>query len=251
MVDYYIEQGAWEQILLFLIETKGIHTKNENSLRRFVEGVWYVLRGGCQWRLLPSCYGHWRAVHRRFKAWSDRGIWEGILVCVSKDYDGESVMIDATVVRAHPCACGYKRDSQDHEALGRSKGGFTTKIHAVVDALGQALRFTLTPGQHHDITQASALLEGFENTNVIADKAYDSDALMDQLKKQHCTPIIPPRSNRKIPRDYDKHLYKERHLIECFFNKIKHFRRVFSRFDKDVRSFMSFLCFASALIWLR
>jgi transposase len=250
-MDYSIEQRAWEQILSFLITFKGIHTKNEEGLRRFIEGVWYVMRGGCQWRLLPVHYGQWRSVHRRFKCWAERGVWTGMLAHVSKDYDGESVMIDATIVRAHPCAAGYQKGQHEREALGRSKGGFTTKIHAVVDALGQALRFTLTPGQRHDITQASQLLEGFEDTQVIADKAYDSDSLIDQLERQNCKAVIPSRSNRKKTRDYDAHLYKERHLIECFFNKIKHFRRVFSRFDKDARSFMAFLCFASSLIWLR
>lgn len=160
-------------------------------------------------------------------------------------------MIDATIVRAHPCAAGYEKGQQDREALGRSKGGFTTKIHAVVDALGQALRFTLTPGQRHDITQASELLEGFEKAQVIADNGYDSNALIEQLEKQNCKPVIPPRSNRKTPREYDKDVYKERHLIECFFNKIKHFRRVFSRFDKKAATYMGFLAFASVIIWLR
>jgi transposase len=137
------------------------------------------------------------------------------------------------------------------KSLGRSKGGFTTKIHAVVDALGQALRFTLTAGQRQDITQASHLLEGFENTQVIADKGYDSNAFIQQLENQNCIAVIPPRSNRKTPREYDKHLYKERHLVECFFNKIKHFRRVFSRFDKKASSFMGFLAYASIILWLR
>jgi transposase len=146
---------------------------------------------------------------------------------------------------------GYKKDSQAEQALGRSKGGFTTKIHAVVDALGQALRFSLTAGQRHDITQAPHLIEGFKNSNVIADKGYDSKAFIGQIEKQHCTPVIPPRSNRKDPRHYDEHLYKERHLVECFFNKIKHFRRVFSRFDKKASSFMGFLADASILLWLR
>jgi transposase len=160
-------------------------------------------------------------------------------------------MIDATIVRAHPCAAGYEKGQHEREALGRSKGGFTRKIHGVVDALGQALRFSLTPGQRHDITQAPHLIEGFENTNVIADKGYDSKAFIEQIKKQHCTPVIPPRSNRKDPREYDPHLYKERHLVECFFNKIKHFRRVFSRFDKKASSFMGFLAYASIILWLR
>ena len=92
-----------------------------------------------------------------------------------------------------------------------------------------------------DTTQASTLLQGFEKANVIADKAYDSNALIDQIQQQKCIPVIPPRYNRKILRSYD----------ECFFNKIKHFRRIFSRFDKKASSFFGFLAYASIILWLR
>jgi transposase len=216
-----------------------------------MEAVHFILKTGAQWRELPTSYGKWRSIHKRVEAWNRKGIFSQILQYFSKDFDGESVMIDASNVRAHPCAAGYKKNSQAREALGRSKGGFTTKIHVVVDALGQALRFALTPGQRHDITQAPELLKDFTQANVIADKGYDSNALIEQIQNQNCTPVIPPRSNRKTPRHYDKHLYKERHLVECFFNKIKHFRRVFSRFDKKASSYMGFLTFASIILWLR
>jgi transposase len=114
----------------------------------------------------------------------------------------------------------------------RSKAEVTTKIHVGVDVLGQVLRFSLAPGQRHDIIQAPALLQGFENTNIIADKKYDSNTLMAQIQQQKGVPVISSRSNRKIPRGYDEHLYKEHHLVECCFNKITHFRTIFSRFDK-------------------
>ncbi len=165
--------------------------------------------------------------------------------------DTEAIMIDATIVRFHACAAGYKKNSHGSEALGRSKGGFTTKIHTAVDALGNPLRFTLTPGQRHDITQAEHLTEQATDTTIIADKAYDSDTFVEALKNKGCTIVIPPRRNRKTPRHYDKHLYKERHLIECFFSKIKYFRRIFSRFDKAAQTFLGFLNFVGTLIWLR
>ena len=85
----------------------------------------------------------------------------------------------------------------------------------------------------------------------MADTAYDSDAFLSELRDSGAVPIIPPRSNRKEQRAYDKHLYRERHLVECFFNKIKHYRRIFSRFDKLDRSYMGFLSFFGAVIWLR
>ena len=250
-MDYYLKTQEWEQIIAILRTRKDIKTKNESKLRRFIEAIWYMARSGCQWRLLPNIYGSWRAVHMRFKNWSDKGIWADLFEQVRVDPDMEATMIDATMVRAHACSAGYKKDSQDQEALGRSKGGFTTKIHALVDALGNPLRFILTPGQRHDITQANSLVQDIQNTMLLADKGYDSNALVQKLEEQKTIAVIPSKKNRKQQRDYDKHVYKERHLIECFFGKVKHFRRVFSRFDKTATAFMSFLQFVGVLIWLR
>jgi transposase len=160
-------------------------------------------------------------------------------------------MIDGSVIRAHACASGYKKNGQEEQALGRSKGGFSTKIHALVDALGLPIRFTLTPGQSSEINQAPELIKGISGANIIGDKAFDSNSFIDQIISQGCTPVIPPRSNRKVQRDVDYYLYKERHLIECFFSKVKQFRRIFSRFDKTAVAYMGFLAFASAIIWLR
>lgn len=164
------------------------------------------MRTGAQWRELPKYYGKWRSTHKRFEQWYHKGLWNQILIYFTEGYDGESVMIDSTIIRAHPCASGYEKDQHIRECLGRNKGSFTTKIHMVVNALGQALRFSLMPGQRHDITQASSLLQGFEHAHVIADKAYDANALIDQIQSQNCVPVIPSRSNRKVPRDYDEHL---------------------------------------------
>jgi transposase len=160
-------------------------------------------------------------------------------------------MIDSTIIRAHACAAGLKKESQSSEALGRSKGGFTTKIHAVVDGLGNPLRFQLTPGQRQDITQAPDMIKDFSQSKILADKGYDAKSLIEQLQQQNCEAVIPPKKNRKEQRFYDMESYKERHLIECFFGKLKYYRRVFSRFEKSASAFMSFLCFAGALIWLR
>ena len=113
------------------------------------------------------------------------------------------------------------------------------------------MRFRLTAGQASDIGQGPALIQDFSCDFVIADKGYDSDAFVAQIQAQGATAVIPPRSNRKEQRDYDKHLYRERHLVECFINKLKHFRRVFSRFEKLAKNYLSFVYFASALIWLR
>lgn len=117
--------------------------------------------------------------------------------------------------------------------------------------MGNALRFTLSVGQRHDITQAYNLIEGFNFERVIADTAYDAEHFLETIRQVFAEAIIPPRSNRKELREIDRHLYKERHLAECFIGKLKHFRRVFSRFDKLAKNYLSFIHFASSLIWLR
>ena len=139
------------------------------------------------------------------------------------------------------------------EALGRSRGGFGTKVHAITDALGNPLDFVLTGGQASDIGKADRWLELTpEGTEAfVGDKGYDSDALVQAIEARGMEPVIPPRSHRTTPREVNWWVYKERHLIECFFNKIKHYRRIFSRFEKLARNYMGFLRFVSALIWLR
>jgi transposase len=147
--------------------------------------------------------------------------------------------------------CTQKNGGQAAQALGRSRGGFSTKIHLNVDALGNPLRFLVTAGQCHDSTQAAALITALVFDRLIADKSYDVDAFLQLLAERGAEAVIPPRSNRKEQREYDKHLYNERHLIECFINKIKHYRRIFSRFEKLAKRYLSFLSFVGALIWLR
>ena len=120
-----------------------------------------------------------------------------------------------------------------------------------VDALGNPLRFTLTGGQRHDITQAESLIVDFECEFVIADRSYDAADFLQTIIDSGAVPVIPPRANRTQQRDYDEWLYRERHLVECFIGKIKHYRRIFSRFEKLASRFLGFLSFVGALIWLR
>ncbi len=149
------------------------------------------------------------------------------------------------------CGRVKKNGEQSEQALGRSRGGFSTKIHILVDGVGNPLRFLLTAGQRNDITQAEALLASYAYEVVIADAAYDADHLLATIADNDAQAVIPPRAHRTQQRDYDEHLYKERHLVECFINKIKWFRRIFTRFEKLARRYAAFLHLAAALIWLR
>ena len=113
------------------------------------------------------------------------------------------------------------------------------------------MRFILTGGERNDITQAEALTKDFAAGYVIADKGYDADSFVLHLKGQDSQAVIPSRATNKVQREIDTHLYKERHLIENQIGQLKHFRRVFSRFDKLAKNYLSFIHFASTLIWRR
>ena len=147
--------------------------------------------------------------------------------------------------------CCRRTKKEGAQSLGRSRGGFSTKIHLATDALGNALRFILTGGERNDITQAELLVNGLSANYVIADKGYDAEAFVLKLKARNCKVVIPSRSNHKVQRKIDEHLYKERHLIENQIGKLKHFRRVFSRFDKLAKNYLSFIYLASTVVWLR
>ena len=147
--------------------------------------------------------------------------------------------------------CFRRTKKHGTQSLGRSGGGFSTKIHLACDALGNALRFILTGGERNDITQAANLIENFSAEAVLADKGYDANDFIRQIEARNSVVVIPSKINRKVQRSIDENLYKERHLIENQIGKLKHFRRVFSRFDKLAKNYLSFIHFASTIIWLR
>ena len=126
----------------------------------------------------------------------------------------------------------------------------TTKIHAIVDALGNPVALSLTPGQVADITEAAPLLEKVEPRALLADKGYDSDALVETLETRGIEPVIPSKANRKAPRKTDFALYCERNLVERFFNKIKHYRGIATRYDKLASTFLAGVLLVCVVIWL-
>jgi putative transposase len=127
----------------------------------------------------------------------------------------------------------------------------STKIHAAGDALGNPVRLIASPGQRNDIAFAHDLVDGLDADVTIADKGYDADHLCDRIAASGGQSVIPPKRNRSIKRAYDAELYKERNLIERFFNKLKQFRRVATRYDKLLANFMGFVKLAAIAIWLK
>jgi len=128
----------------------------------------------------------------------------------------------------------------------------TTKIHALTDARGLPIKFVLTPGQAHDLLGAGDLLSALgEGDILLGDKAYDADWLRRQIEAQGAAPNIPDKSNRKEKHCFSKTLYKERNRVERFFNKIKHFHRIATRFEKYAENYLAMIKLASIRIWMR
>lgn len=127
----------------------------------------------------------------------------------------------------------------------------STKIHAATEALGLPIRLIGSPGQRNDIAFAHDLIDGIDADATIADKGYDADHLVEKIDAANGQVVIPPKRNRKVLRSYDAHLYKERNRVERFFNKLKQFRRVATRYDKLLANFMGFVKLAAIAIWLR
>lgn len=241
----------WLELLALLNLHTQIRIGRHTQCRAFIEAVLWIVKTGAQWRQLPKDRGNWNSVFKRYSRWCKFGIWSSILDLLAEQSDFEHVSIDSTVVRAHACSAGAQNSSAEEEALGRSKGGFSCKIHALTDALGLPVKFILTGGQAADITQAIPLIEGVETAALLADKGYDSDKLIQWLSEHEIQVVIPPKANRRVPRECDWWLYKERHVIECMFGKLKHYRRFFSRFEKKAINYMGILALAAIMLWLR
>ena len=146
-------------------------------------------------------------------------------------------MMDGSIVRAHQHEAGAQGD-QDYQALGRCRGGFSSKIHAKVDSFGLPLAFLITGGQEHELKSAKDLLDKDTSEYLLADRAYDSNDFRDELSKRGTRAVIPSKKNRIHFIEHDAHIYKERNHIERFFNRIKGFRRIATRYDKTAVMFL-------------
>src|SRR4028118_732479 len=135
MRRYALRDDQWERIKDLLPGRDGYVGGTAKDNRLFVEAVLYRYRAGMPWRDLPERFGDFRVVHMRFSRWSKTGVWQRVFEVLAEEADNEYAMIDSTIVRAHQHSAGVKGGDADTEAIGRSKGGLSTKIHAVVDAL--------------------------------------------------------------------------------------------------------------------
>ena len=226
----------WERIAPLLPGKQGDPGRSGKDNRLFLEAVLWLVRVGAPWRDLPAAFGPWNSVWRRFRRWAQKGVFDHIFTALSGDPDFEYALIDGTIVRVHQHGAGAKSGAHT-QAIGRSRGGLTTKIVALVDALGNLARFVLLPGQRHDSIGVEPLISGIEFSALLADKAFDIDWIRAELNERGAMAVIPPKADRATHIPCDFAMYRWRHLVENFFCNLKEFRRIATRYDKTDTSF--------------
>ncbi|WSD92003.1 IS5 family transposase [Streptomyces canus] len=256
------------------------------SDRQVINGMVYKIRTGISWRDLPERYGPWQTVYTRFRRYALDRVFTQALQQIQACADAVGdidwlVQIDSTIVRAHQhaAATGRKggqqagRTGRDH-ALGRSRGGLTTKIHLACDGKGRPLAVLVTPGQRHDSICARPLLERIRvpragrgrprcrPDQVIADKAYSSRGFRAYLRKRGIGHTIPEKTDQQRhrhnrgsrggrPPAFDRQLYRQRNIVERCFNRLKGFRGIATRYEKTATSYEAAVTLASFLLWAR
>ncbi|WP_456662849.1 IS5 family transposase [Bradyrhizobium sp. LB13.1] len=247
MDRFVLTDAQWAKMEPHCLGKPGDPGRSGKDNRLFVEAVLWIARTGSPWRDLPAMFGHWNSTFTRFRDWVKADVWKRLFEAISDDPDMEYAMVDATIVKVHRHGQGAKGGPQS-QAIGRSKGGMTTKILALTDALGNLVRFVLLPGQRFDTVGVPPLIEGLAFNALIADKAFDSNAIIAEVEARGAKVVISQHPRRAQPLAIDKEMYKWRHLIENFFGKLKEFKRIAMRADKTDQSFTSMIYLAAAAI---
>jgi len=244
---FWLSDEQWKRIQPHLpTDVRGVERADD---RRVISGIVHVLKSGCRWCDCPPEYGPPTTIYNRFVRWARRGIWESLFRELARNgRSTDTQMIDSTHESA-PLRSGWKR-GEEKQAIGRSRGGRNTKIHALADVKGRLIAILLTTGAAHDRPVAERLIRRVKpSQRMLGDKAYDSAELREDLHERGTKPVIPNRCNRKQPFSFSKRIYKLRWRIESAFNRLKDFRRIATRYDRLARNYLASVCLAAALVW--
>ncbi len=198
----------WEQIAPFLPPEKtGKRGRPLKDNRLMLNAMVWIARSGSPWRDLPDYHDTWKSFYNRFRKWTDNGLLDRIFRLLAMDAGLSEVSLDASIVQAHQHSAGARKDGPPNE-IGHSRGGPGTKIHAAVDAYGCPLYIMLSEEQRNDINYAIPVLGhiNIEGSNVLADRWYDSNKLIDHIYDHSGKPTIPSRKNARSQRHCDRWL---------------------------------------------
>lgn len=261
-----ITDAQWQRLVPLLPPLVGLGRPYLDH-RPIVSGILWVLRTGAPWRDVPERFGKWTTIYSRFCRWTARGIWQGVwaelqrLADLRGQLDWSVHFVDGTVVRAHQCAAGA-RGGQDSEALGRSRGGFSTKIHLRAEGQGKLMAFVLSSGERHESKYLPPLLEtGAVNrpgrgrprlrpVRVVGDKGYSYTTVRRYLHTRGIRVTIPRRKDQGPDIAFDPAVYRERNKVERLVNRFKGFRRIATRYDKRALNYQGWWVLAAILLWL-
>ena len=246
---YSVSIVQWEFIEPFLPPSK-FGGRPALNPRTVFNAILWILCSGAAWRDLPKEYGNWNSIYHKFRSWIEAGVFEKILKSLIDDCrEYYLVEIDSTFCKVHQHAAGVRKVLGNQD-IGISRGGKTTKIHALVNENFQLLKILLSGGQIHDSEVAIKLFEdlNIEGKNILGDKAYGSKEFRVLIAEHNATACIPDKSNAVEIHDFDKDLYKARNIIERFFSRIKNFRHIATRYDKLSICFLNFVLLAAVMI---
>lgn len=268
MSRHDLTDSEWNVIRRFLPpERTGKPGHPWNPHRPVINGIVFALRTGISWPDLPSEFGKYKTVYNRFRRWVKSGLWLKIMESLidrllkEGEIDFELWCVDGTVIRAHRVAAGaLKRgltseENAEKQALGRSRGGYSTKLHLLTDGRGIPLGVTATAGQKHEAPEfdnllGACLVNTFRKAKrpaaLAADKGYSSAAIRDRIRRLNINDVIPTRSNQTPREDFDNSLYRQRNIIERLIGWLKENRRIATRFDKTIDSYLAMIHIAIA-----
>ncbi|RSZ61378.1 IS5 family transposase [Corynebacterium hylobatis] len=281
-----LTDAQWELLQPLLPARSHLGRPRKYPLRDLINGVRHRVRAGGPWRDVPSRYAPWWRVYALFRAWQISGIWEEIeshlqAMADERGMVGWDISVDSTTIRAHVHAAGARRDAHEKVAgepadhgLGRSRGGWATKIHLGCDQHLQSLSFVVTPGQAGDAPQLITVLEGIRvirggrgrprtrPDRVLADKAYSSRAIREHLRRRRIAATIPMKADQDRhrrsrgskggrPPVFDADAYKGRNVVERCFGALKHKRGIATRYDKLAVRFQAAIRVANIDRWLK
>jgi transposase len=223
-----------------------------------LNAVLYVAEQGCKWRGLPKRFGRWHTIYMRMSRWAKNGVLDRVFEKLQMEQivriKIEVLGLDSTSVKVHPDGTGALKKNGP-QSIGKSRGGWNTKIHMVAADARTAITFALSPGNAHDAPEGRELLRDLgpmpEGLPLLMDRAYEGDETRQLVLSLGMIPVVPPKSNRIEPWVYDRALYKKRNEIDRLFRRLKGFRRIFSRFEKLDVLFLAFINFALIVEALR
>ena len=243
-----LTEAQYARIASYLPRQRGnVSVSNQQVLN----AILYVAEHGCKWRGMPRRFGNWHTIYTRMNRWSKNGVLDRVFEHLQRAQliriKLEAVSLDSTIVKVHPDGTGALKKTVPRP-IGKSRGGWTTKIHLVAADARTAITFALSPGQAHDAPEGRKLLTHWgphdEPLALVMDRAYQGDETRQLALDLGFTPVVPPVATRVDPWEYDRELYKRRNEIERLFHRLKGYRRIFSRFDKLDVLFLGFIHFA-------